>query len=54
MKKERIPYDEMKALYQKWMNGEIIHEITQAGFFLNYGWNRNDFFDEASRKGDSV
>ena len=54
MKKQRIPYEEMKGLYQKWMNGEIIVEITQAGFFLNYGWTRNDFFDEASRKGDDV
>lgn len=54
MKIERIPYDEMKAKYEKWMRGEIVFEITQAGFFLNYGWNRNDFFDEASRRGDSV
>ena len=54
MKTERIPYEEMKEKYQKWMNGEILVEITQAGFFLNYGWTRDKFFEEAYNRGDDV
>ena len=51
IKPEKLTYEEMKAQYRAW----LVYPLgKQSEFFKRYGWTRNDFFDEASRKGDDV
>lgn len=46
-KYDRPTYDEMNRLQEEWIRNPV---GSQADFFREYGWSRNEFFDEDSRR----